>query len=251
MGHNCFVECLKNSAKPGKHLAKSLPSVTLDKEVSVNCISATTSLPSTFCWALDKDFTECHLVLGKEKSPSLAPIDGDADFAKCLLYRPSAKKPHVGPFASSFAECIGRHLAKDLSLPSASWTSSRQQENQWAPLPVPLTSISTTTLNNEALSVLRCAFFAEYYCHNTRQCDQTTPFYLFLLFHPNKQKIYHIIITYTSQISQNHHIHQTHDIAHKDHMFLHKDHKVTSITKLFTTLTSTHINESTNIQYMP
>jgi hypothetical protein len=24
------------------------------------------------------------------------------------------------------------------------------------------------------------------------------PFYLFLLFHPNKQNIYHIIITYTS-----------------------------------------------------
>jgi hypothetical protein len=61
------------------------------------------------------------------------------------------------------------------------------------------------------------------------------PFNLFLLFHQNKQKMYHIIITYTSQISQNDHIHQTHDIAHKYHMFPHNDHmflhKLTSTTK--------------------
>ena len=40
------------SVKPRKLSSKSLPSVTLDKEVSVNCISATTSLPSaTWCSA--------------------------------------------------------------------------------------------------------------------------------------------------------------------------------------------------------
>jgi hypothetical protein len=65
-GHNSFVECLRHSAKPRKHSANTLPSVTLGKERSANCTSATASLPSTFCRA----FAECHLVLGKEKSPS-------------------------------------------------------------------------------------------------------------------------------------------------------------------------------------
>jgi hypothetical protein len=58
------------SAYPRKHSANALPSVTLDKERSANCTSATASLPSTFCRALGKDFAECHLVLGKLKSPS-------------------------------------------------------------------------------------------------------------------------------------------------------------------------------------
>jgi hypothetical protein len=37
-------------------------------------------------------------------------------------------------------------------------------------------------------------------CH-TRQSDQYTPFYLFFIFHPNKQKIPYIHHIYTSQIS--------------------------------------------------
>jgi hypothetical protein len=45
-------------------------SQTLGKERSANCTSATASLPSTFCRALGKEFAECHLTLGKEKSPS-------------------------------------------------------------------------------------------------------------------------------------------------------------------------------------
>ena len=69
-GVDRFAECLKHSAKPEKHSVKSLPSVTLDKERLTNCTSATASLPSTFCRALDKVFAECHLVLGKEKSSS-------------------------------------------------------------------------------------------------------------------------------------------------------------------------------------
>jgi hypothetical protein len=51
--------CSKHTAKTILHSAKALPSVTLDKERSANCTSATASLPSTFCRAL-----------GKEKSPS-------------------------------------------------------------------------------------------------------------------------------------------------------------------------------------
>jgi hypothetical protein len=57
-----------------KTLKNSLPSVTLDKEVSMNCTSATSSFPSifccTFCRALSKYFVECQLVLGKEKLSS-------------------------------------------------------------------------------------------------------------------------------------------------------------------------------------
>jgi hypothetical protein len=45
-----------------------------------------------------------------------------------------------GPFASPFAECSKRHSAKALSLPSTSWTSSRQREHQWTPLPVSFSS---------------------------------------------------------------------------------------------------------------
>jgi hypothetical protein len=69
-GINLFVEFLKHSAKPEKHSANALPSVTLDKESSANYTSATASFPSTFYRALDKIFAECHLVLSKEKSPS-------------------------------------------------------------------------------------------------------------------------------------------------------------------------------------
>jgi hypothetical protein len=50
------------------------------------------------------------------------------------------KEAPVGPFASSFADCIRRHSTKTLSLPSASWTSSQQRDHQRAPLSVPLPS---------------------------------------------------------------------------------------------------------------
>jgi hypothetical protein len=61
-----FVEC---HYQHGKHSAKSLSSVTLGKESSANCTSATASLPSTFYRVLDKDYAECRSVLGKEKPP--------------------------------------------------------------------------------------------------------------------------------------------------------------------------------------
>jgi hypothetical protein len=96
------------------------------------------------------------------------------------------------------AECADRHSTKGASLPSA----------------------RTTTLGKEALLVPRCAFFAE--C-NIRQCDQKPHFYLFLLFQPNKQNIYHIIITYTAQSSQNHHIHN------RDHIYISQKPKISQV----------------------
>jgi hypothetical protein len=201
-------------------------------------------------------------------------------FVECLLYWHSAKKHPVGTFASSFAERIRRHLAKALSLPSARRTSSRQREHQRAPLSVPLPSIVGGTRQrlplcrvsrpqHSAKKLYRFPGVPSLPSAMALTLGKVTKIHLFICFccsiHPNKHNIYHIIkyishnhhiyitdITESSQISQNHHIHQTHDIAHKDHMFLHKGHmflhKVTSTTKYFTTLTSTQINKSINIQ---
>jgi hypothetical protein len=93
----------------------------------------------------------------------------------------------VDPFASSFAECIRWHLAKVACLPS----------------------VSATTLGNEALSVHRCAFFADCYGHGTRQStslpsvtlDKVTRIPLLFVFAiPSKQ---------TKDISYNHRIYIT------------------------------------------
>jgi hypothetical protein len=66
-GIGLFAKCLRHSANHEKHSVKSLPSVTLGKESSANCTSATAFLSSTFYRALGKD---CHKVLDKEKSMS-------------------------------------------------------------------------------------------------------------------------------------------------------------------------------------
>ena len=58
-GYRSFAECQGHSAKPKKHWAKDLPSVTLDKQHSANPVSANASLLSVFCQALGKDVAEC------------------------------------------------------------------------------------------------------------------------------------------------------------------------------------------------
>jgi hypothetical protein len=142
----------------------------------------------------------------------------------------------VSPFTSSVDECIRSHSAKPISLSSVRLTSTQQRDHLSSPFVssfaectkrhsaklASLPSVKAITLGKEALPVSRCAFFAE--C-NTRQSGQNTSFYLFLLFHPNKQKIYHIIITYTSQISHNHHIHN------RDHIFNKKPTNLTSFSQ--------------------
>jgi hypothetical protein len=200
IGIECFVECLK-------HLAKCLPSVTLDKERSVNSTSATASLPSTFYRALSR----VSLGTWQRKVAVTAPGNGDGAFAECHLILSTkrlplcqvstgllGKGPPAGPFVSFFAEFARRHSAKLASLPSA----------------------RVTALSKEALLVPRCSLSAERYDTDTRQITSllsvtlskvtsTHLFNLFFLFHTNKQKIshihhrYHIIITdiiYTSHI---------------------------------------------------
>ena len=125
-------------------------------------------------------------------------------------------------------------IGKALSLSSVFFTGPRQRSTPWAPLSpwhsakvAWLPSLTATTLGKKVLPVPRCAYFAE--CYTLGKVIRI-PFHLFTI--PSKQTKdishnHHIYITYI----KNHHIHQTHDIAHKDHMFLHKDHKVTSTTK--------------------
>jgi hypothetical protein len=147
---------------------------------------------------------------------------------------PLPKKLPVGPFTSSVAECIRRHSAKATSLPSARLTSTRQRYHQWTSLSVPL----LTALGGTRQSLLLCRVPRPH--HSTKRLyrcpgvpslssastltlgkvplcrDQNTPFLVVFLFHPSKQRIYHIIITDI----HNHHIHS------RDHIF----HKTTNLT---------------------
>jgi hypothetical protein len=72
-------------------------------------------------------------------------------------------------------------------------------------------SVRATTLGKEPIPVPRSWFFAECYDPDTRQSTSlpsvtlgkvtsTHLFYLFFLFYPNKQKIFHRYHIYTSQI---------------------------------------------------
>jgi hypothetical protein len=80
------------------------------------------------------------LKLGKESSSGPhSNLCAESSFAECLYVWHSTKEAPVSPFASPFAECVGQHLAKGVFLPS----------------------VRITTLGKEALSVPRCALFAE------------------------------------------------------------------------------------------
>jgi hypothetical protein len=139
-------------------------------------------------------------------------------FAECLVDELSAKSPPVGPFASLFAECAGRHSAKVASLPS----------------------VLTTALGKESFTGSQVSSFAECHGHSTRRrhplpsvtLDKVTRkslFYLFVLFHPNKQKIYIIHITlYINHITESTYLSSTPYISqispHKSGFTTHKSH---------------------------
>jgi hypothetical protein len=72
-GISSFAMCLRHTAKAILHSANALPRVTLGKKRSANYTSATASLPSTFCRALDKDFAEC-LLWHSAKRPILPSV---------------------------------------------------------------------------------------------------------------------------------------------------------------------------------
>ena len=137
----------------------------------------------------------------------------------------SAKNPPVGPFASPFAECLGngtrqRHLCRfpGFLLCRVPWSA----------------------LGKDGFTGSQVSFFAKCHGHSTRQSDplpsvtlgkvtRMSLFYLFLLFHPNKQKIYIIHITlYINRITESTHLSSTPYISqispHKSGFTAHKSH---------------------------
>lgn len=50
-----FVECHMHMEKPQSYSAKALPNVALGIEGLMNCLTAMTSLQSSFCYVLDKE----------------------------------------------------------------------------------------------------------------------------------------------------------------------------------------------------
>jgi hypothetical protein len=197
-------QALKHSAKPEKHSAKRARRTVHQQRLLCRLLLSGTRQRL------------CRVSLGtrQRKAAVTAPGNRDGAFAECHLIHSAKRLPlcrvstslystkglPAGTFVSFFAECSWRHSAKLDSLPSA----------------------RAIALGKEALSVPRCCFSAECYDPDTQQStslpsvtlDKVTSihlFNLFLLFHPNKQKIshihhkYHIIITditYTSHISQ-------------------------------------------------
>jgi hypothetical protein len=153
-------------------------------------------------------------------------------FAECPLYRHLAKKPNVGPFTRAFAKRIRWHSAKGSPVGPYVSTIAECTRRHAAMVGI-FPSVKARALDKEALPVPRCAFFTECYDLDTRQntslpsvtlgkVNSITPFLFVFLFHPNKQKIhhrYHIIATYTSHISHNHHIHNRDHIFHKSNKF--------------------------------
>jgi hypothetical protein len=110
-------------------------------------------------------------------------------FAECLPVSTRQRIRQRGPHVRFFAECFVWHSAKRATLSSA----------------------RATTLGKEPIPVPRSWFFAECYAPDTWQSTSlpsvtlgkvtnTHLFYLFFLFHPNKQKIFHRYHIYTSQI---------------------------------------------------
>jgi hypothetical protein len=131
---------------------------------------------------------------------------------------------------ASMSRVASWHLAKGASLPSVFFSGTRQRELLWAPFPIFRPSARAKTLGKEALPISRCAFFAEWYGHYTRQMQYLSsvrldkvardPFFICFII-PSKQ---------TKHISHNHHIYtshssQNHNIHHKSHKFF------TNITK--------------------
>jgi len=57
-GNSRFAMCHRHSAKPKKHSANDLLSVTLAKQHTTSTVPANVSLPSVFYRALGKDFAE-------------------------------------------------------------------------------------------------------------------------------------------------------------------------------------------------
>jgi hypothetical protein len=85
------------------------------------------------------------LVTRQKKSPSCRQMTTTKTLPSVYCTDTRQRSSPWALFASFFVECIRRHSVKTLSLPSASWTRSRQREHKCVPLPDPLPSASEGT----------------------------------------------------------------------------------------------------------
>jgi hypothetical protein len=138
----------------------------------------------------DGSFVECFLIHSAKNLP----------FCRVSTTYTRQRIHQRGPHVRYFAECLLWHSAKHASLPSA----------------------RAITLGKEPIPVPRSWLFAECYGPDTRQStslpsvtlDKVTSthlFYLFSLFHPNKQKIF-TDITYIHHRSSQTYIANTNSI---------------------------------------
>jgi hypothetical protein len=187
----------------GKH---SLPSVALCKEGLAYSASAKPSLRVLFLGHSTKRFAECQRALGKEKQPLRRRVAETESL-------PSVCQTTLGK-ESIFAECHLGHSAKNPpervpmlgSLPSARY-GTRQRMILCRVLETlhsaknlyrcpGLGSLPSAVLDTPQSTSLLSVTLVKVTSRNL--------FYLFFIFHPNKQKIshiHHIYHIYTSQIS--------------------------------------------------
>jgi hypothetical protein len=124
-GHNSFAECLRHSAKPRKHSANTLPSVTLGKHFA-ECNTRQRTLGELYIgnglfaeyFLSDTRQRICRVPFGtrQRKVAVMASSDDDGSFAECLL----------------------SHSVKRPILLSVGYHGPRQRRLQWAPPPVPV-----------------------------------------------------------------------------------------------------------------
>jgi hypothetical protein len=145
---------------------------------SAKSASAKPSLPSTFLGHLAKLFTECQRALGKEKQSLRRRVTETASLPSvCLtaLGKESARGvPMSGTLPSAWYDTRQRVLLCQVPEPLHS-----AKNLYWCPALGSLPSVMVLTLG---------------------KVTSTHLFYLFSLFHPNKQKIFHRYHIYTSEI---------------------------------------------------
>jgi hypothetical protein len=112
---------------------------TLGKEGSAHSASAKPSLPSTFSRALGK--VVCRVPESTRQRKAAVTATGDGD--------------------GVFAECPGRHSAKELPLPSVCLTALGKESARGVPMSGTLSNVRATTLGKEHIPMLRSWFFVE------------------------------------------------------------------------------------------
>jgi hypothetical protein len=169
-----------------------LSSVALGKEGSAHSVSVKPSLLSTFSRALGEVFAECQEVLDKEKQPSRRRVTETASLPSVLdntrqrsylcrvsVGQHSAKNPPAGPPCQVFCRVLLYGTQQSVLLCQVSEPLHSAKNLYRCPGLGSLPSAMVWALGKETSTHL---------------------FYLFFLFYPNKQKIFHRYHIYTSQI---------------------------------------------------